>query len=132
MSRNKRNTIRLTNIAGGFLTNVELVSDKLGPYIQLIRSTGVNTYTRLCSDVRWSGIVGDDEYFDAPCELEAVVAISGNIYICASLYDGYEMDGHSLGALLRCVDAPLFYYEKQLGAATKPDDIGMSILINVN
>ena len=127
--RRSKNTIRLANIAVLALRNVELVSDKLGPYIQLIRRSGVNTYTRLCSDVRWSGLVGDDEYFDAPCELDAFVA-SGNIYICASLYDGYETEDHSLGALIRCVDAPLSYYESQL-SATKPGDIGMSILINV-
>ena len=130
MSRDKRNSIRLANISGGAYTCVDLMSDKLGPYIQLIRKAGVNTYTRFCSNVRWSGIVGDDDYFEAPCVLDAFTAPSGNIFICASLYDGYEMEGHPLGALLRCFDVPLSYYESQLSIA-KPDDIGMSILINV-
>jgi hypothetical protein len=126
----KRNTIRLTNIAGGAYTNVELVSDRLGPYIQLLRRSGVNTYTRLCSDVLWSGIIGDDEYFEAPCVLDAFIAISGTIFICASLYDGYGTENNPQGLLLRCLDAPLSYYESQL-IVTKPDDVGMSILINV-
>lgn len=130
MSRSTRNTIRLANIAGGALTNVELMSDKLWPYIQLIRRTGVNTYTRFCSDVLWSGIVGDDEYFEAPCTLDAFEALSGNIFICASLYDGYVTEANPLGYLIRCIDAPLSYYESQL-LVTKPGDIGMSILINV-
>lgn len=130
MSRRKRNSIRLVNISGGAHTCVDLVSDKLGPYIQLIRKAGVNTYTRFCSNVRWSGTIGDDDYFEAPCVLDAFITTPGNIFICASLYDGYEMEGYPLGMLLRCVDAPLSYYESQL-SVTKPTDIGMSILINV-
>lgn len=126
----KRNTIRLANISGGAYTNVELISDKFGPYIQLIRSTGVNTYTRRCSDVLWSGIIGDDEYFECPCVLTAMIALSGNIFICVSLYDGYEMEDRPQGMLLRCIDVPFTYFESQL-TVTKPDDIGMSILINV-
>lgn len=55
----KRNTIRLREISGRAYTNAELMSDRLGPYIQVLRANGVNTYTRFCSDVQWSGIVGD-------------------------------------------------------------------------
>ena len=109
--------------------NVELMSDRLRPYIQLIRRAGVNTYTRLCSDVRWSGTVGDDDYFEAPCVLDALV-LAGTMSICASLYDGYGTEDNPQGVLIRCFDAPLSYYERQL-IVTRPDDIGMSILIDV-
>lgn len=126
----KRNTIRLREISGRAYTNAELMSDRLGPYIQILRANGVNAYTRFCSDVRWSGIVGDDEYFDAPCTLDAFIAMDGSIVICAALYDGYITESNPLGFLIRCFDAPLSYYERQL-VVTKPDDIGMSILINV-
>lgn len=122
MSRSKRNSIRLIDIRGGVYTNVELMSDRIGPYIQLLRLNGVNTSTRFCADVRWSGVIGDDEYFDALCNLDAFMSADGSISVCASLYDGY-------GGLHRCFDAPLSYYERQL--IIKPEDIGMSILINV-
>lgn len=126
----KRNTIRLREISGRAYTNAELMSDRLGPYIQLLSINGVNAYTRFCSDVRWSGIVGDDEYFEAPCTLDAFIAMDGSIVICAALYDGYVTEANPLGLLIRCFDAPLAYYERQL-LVTKPTDIGMSILINV-
>lgn len=126
----KRNTIRLREISGRVYTNAELISDRLGPYIRVLRKNGVNAYTRFCSDVLWSGSVGDEEYFEAPCVLDAFIAISGTIFICASLYDGYITEANPRGFLIRCFDAPLSYYEKQL-VVTKPDDIGMSILINV-
>lgn len=126
----KRNTISLRKISGRAYTNAELMSDRLGSYIQLLRINGVNAYTRFCSDVRWSGIVGDDEYFEAPCTLDAFIAMDGSIVICAALYDGYVTEANPLGLLIRCVDAPLSYYESQLNV-TKPGDIGMSILINV-
>lgn len=130
MRKSKRNSIRLKEISGRVYTNVELMSDRLGPYIQLLRLNGVNTYTRFCSDVRWSGTIGDDDYFEAPCTLDAFTFISGSIFICAALYDGYGTEDNPLGGLLRCFDAPLSYYESQL-LVTKPDDVGMSILINV-
>lgn len=126
MSRSKRNTIRLASA----YTHVELVSDRFTPYIQLLRRSGVNTYTRLCANVLWSGTIGDDDYFEAPCVLNAMTALSGNIFICASLYDGYGTENNPRGMLIRCIDSPLSYYESQL-VMTKPDDIGMSILINV-
>ena len=130
MSRRKRNTIVLREISGRVYTSAELISDRLGPYIQVLRANGVNAYTRFCSDVRWSGTVGDDEYFEAPCTLDAFISMDGSISICASLYDGYITEANPLGFLIRCFDAPLSYYESQL-ILTKPDDIGMSILINV-
>lgn len=126
----KRNIIRLREISGRVYTNAELISDRLGPYIRVLRTNGVNAYTRFCSDVRWSGSVGDDEYFEAPCTLDAFISMDGSISICASLYDGYITEANPLGFLIRCFDAPLSYYEKQLVVA-KPGDIGMSILINV-
>lgn len=126
----KRNTIRLREISGRAYTNAELMSDRLGPYIQVLRANGVNAYTRFCSDVQWSGTVGDDEYFEAPCTLDAFISMDGSISICAALYDGYITEANPLGFLIRCFDAPLSYYEKQM-VVTKSDDIGMSILINV-
>ena len=130
MSRSKRNTIRLREISGRVYTCADLVSDRLGPYIQVLRANGVNAYTRFCSDVRWSGTVGDDDCYDAPCTLDAFISTDGSISICASLYDGYVTEANPLGLLLRCFDAPLSYYESQLSVA-KPSDIGMRILINV-
>lgn len=129
MSRSTRNTIRLKETSGCLYTYVELMSDRLGPYIQLLRINGVNTYTRFCS-TRWSGTIGDDDYFDAPCTLDAFITTGGSIFICAALYDGYGTENNPQGSLIRCFDAPLSYYERQL-VVTKPDDIGMSILINV-
>lgn len=126
----KRNTIRLAEISGRVYTNVELKSDRLEPFVRLLRINGVNTYTRFCSDVRWSGVIGDDDYFDAPCTLDAFIAADGSIFICAGLYDGYGTEDRPRGMLIRCFDVPLSYYESQLNV-TKPDDIGMSILINV-
>ena len=125
----RRNTIRLSEISGVY-TCVDLTSDRLGPYVQLLRRSGVNDHTRFCSDVRWSGTIGDDDYFDAPCKLYAFTAISGSIFICASLYFGHGTEDNPLGVLLRCFDAPLSYYENQL-SVPKTSDIGMSILINV-
>jgi hypothetical protein len=130
MRKSKRNTIRLREISGRAYTNAELMSDRLGPYIQVLRTNGVNAYTRFCSDVRWSGTVGDDEYFEAPCTLDAFISMDGAIVICAALYDGYITESNPLGLLIRCFDAPLSYYERQL-LSTKPGDIGMSILIDV-
>lgn len=131
MSRSKRNTIRLREISGPVYTCVDLMSDRLGPYIQLLRTNGVNAYTRCCSDVRWSGTIGDDDYFEAPCTLDAFTTTAGSIFICAALYDGYyRTENNPLGSLIRLFDAPLSYYESQL-TVTKPDDVGMRILINV-
>lgn len=129
MRRRKRNSIRLIDIRNGEYTNVKLMSDSIGPYIQLLRLNGVNTYTRFCTDVRWSGTIGDDDYFNAPCNLTAFTSADGSISICASLFDGHGTENNPLGGLHRCFDAPLSYYESQL--VIKPEDIGMSILINV-
>lgn len=130
MSRSKRNTIILREISRRVYTNVELMSDRLGPYIQVLRINGVNAYTRFCSDVLWSGTVDDDEYFEAPGTLDAFISMDGSIYICAALYDGYITEANPRGFLIRCFEAPLSYYERQL-TVTKSDDIGMRILINV-
>lgn len=130
MSRNKRNTIRLREISGRVYVNVDLMSTRLTPYIQLLRRSGVNTHTRYLYLVRWSGTIGDDDYFEAPCTLDAFTTTAGSIFICAALYDGYRTEDKPLGELIRLFDAPLSYYESQL-IVTKPDDIGMRILINV-
>ena len=130
MSRSKRNTVRLREISERVYTNVELMSARLGPYIQLLRRAGVNTYTRSCYSVLWSGTINDDDYFEAPCTLDAFISMAGTIFICAALYDGYGAENNPQGSLIRCIDVPLSYYESQLNV-TKPDDIGMSILINV-
>lgn len=130
MRKSKRNTVRLVDISGRRYTNAELMSDRLGPYIQVLRTNGVNVYTRFCSEVRWSGTIGDDDYFESPCTLDAFISTDGSIFICAGLYDGYGNEDNPLGGLVRCIDAPLSYYERQL-IVTKPVDIGMSILINV-
>lgn len=130
MSRSKRNSVRLREICGRVYENVELVSDRLIPYIQLLRRSGVSDYTRTCDSVLWSGTIDGDDYFEAPCTLAACLSLDGSIFICASLYDGYITEANPLGFLIGCVDAPLSYYESQL-IGTKPDDIGMRILINV-
>lgn len=130
MSRSKRNTIILRELSRRVYAYVELMSDRLVPYIQLLRRSGVNDYTRSCSSVRWSGTIEDDDYFEAPCVLDAFTSASGTIFICASLYTGYGTEDNPLGGLRRCFDAPLSYYEGQL-IVTKTDDIGMSILIDV-
>lgn len=127
----KRNTVRLVDISGRVYANVELMSDSLIPYTQSLRTNGVNAHTRFCSyDVRWSGTIGDDDCVEAPCTLDAFIARDGSIFICAGLYDGYSTEAYPLGSLIRCIDVPLSYYEKQL-TVTKPNDIGMRILINV-
>lgn len=130
MSRSKRNKIRLREISGRERTCVDLVSDRLGPYIRLLRLNGVNTYTRFCSEVRWSGTLGGDDYFDAPCTLDAFISEDGSIFISAGLYDGYGTEARPNGMLLSCIDVPFTYFERQL-IVTKTVDIGMSILINV-
>lgn len=131
MNRSKRNTIRLREISRpAVYTDVELTSDRLVQYIQVLRRSGVNTYTRCLSSVLWSGTLVDDDYFEAPCELDAFTSVSGTIFICAALYDGYGTEDNPLGELIRCFDAPLSYYERQL-LVTKSADVGMSILINV-
>ena len=130
MSRRARNTVRLAEISGPVYTNVELMSDRLVPYIQLLRRSGVNDHTRTCTSVLWSGTVGDDDYFEAPCTLDAFISIRGSIFIEASLYDGYGTEDNPLGGLRRHFYARLSYYESQL-RVTNTDDIGMSILINV-
>lgn len=134
MNRSKRNTIRLTEIFGGrhdgVYMNVELMSTRLTQYIQLLRRSGVNNYTSSCRSVLWSGTIGDNDYFEAPCTLDAFISTDGSIFICAGLYTGYGTEENPLGGLVRCVDAPLSYYERQL-IVTKSTDVGMSILINV-
>lgn len=131
MSRSKRNTIRLREISGHVRTNVELVSDRLIPYIRLLCRSGVSDYTSTCDSVLWSGTIDADTYFKAPCELNACTSIGGEtIFVSASLYDGYSTEENPLGELRRYFVAPLSYYESQL-PATKPADIGMSILISV-
>lgn len=130
MSRRKRNTVRLIDIRNREYTHVELISDRLVPYIQLLSRSGVNAYTRSCPDVRWSGTIGGDDYFEAPCALDACLSIDGSIFIRAYLHDGYGTEENPLGELRRYFVAPISYYESQL-PAIKPADIGMSILINV-
>lgn len=130
MSRSKRNTVRLVDIYRRVFACVDIMSDRLGPYIQLLRTNGVNAHTRYCSVAQWSGTIGDDDYSEAPCMLEASISRDGSIFVCACLYDGHCTEGNPLGLLIKCIDVPLSYYEKQLNV-TKPNDIGMSILINV-
>ena len=130
MSKIKRNSIILRDVRDGGYTNVELVSDSLTQYIQLLRRDGVNASTRYLSSVRWAGTIGDYDYSGAPCALEAMTSIDGSIFISAALYDGYAMGVNYLGRLIRIFDAPLSYYERQL-FVSKSDDVGMSILIEV-
>ena len=130
MSKIKRNSVRLRDIRDGEYTNVELTSDGLTQYIQLLRRDGVKPHTRYLFAVQWSGTVGDYDYSGALCTLGAVTSIDGSIFISADLYDGYGTEDNPLGGLLRIFDAPLSYYEKQL-FVSKSDDVGMSILINV-
>lgn len=131
MSRSKRNTLRITEISGHVHTNVELVYDRLIPYIQSLCRSGASDYTRTCDSVLWSGTIDDDDYFEAPCVLHACTSIAGGtIFVSASLYDGYGTEENPLGELRRYFVAPLSYYESQL-PVTKSADIGMSILINV-
>lgn len=132
MRRNKRNSIRLVDIPGhdSVYTCVDLMSARLGPYIRLLRLNGVNSCTMFCSDVLWSGTIGDDDYFEAPCVLTASTSANGSIFICVGLYDGYGTEDRPRGMLLKCIDVPFTYFERQLHVE-KPDDIGMSILINV-
>ena len=130
MSRIKRNSIILRDVRNEEYTNVELVSDRLTQYIQLLSRYGVKPHTRYLSSVRWAGTIGDYDYSGAPCTLDAMISIDGSIFISAALYDGYGTEVNPLGGLLRIFDAPLSYYEKQL-FVSKSDDVGMSILINV-